>query len=50
MTVPKYDDLFNPLLQALHNLGGSGSNSEIETEVSSILKLSVYLQNLPLLA
>ena len=26
----KYDELFNPVLQALHKLGGSGSNSEIE--------------------
>jgi len=36
----KYDDLFNPTLTALHNLGGSGSLSEIEEEVSSILGLS----------
>lgn len=36
----KYDDLFNPLLQALHLLGGSGSNYEIEEKVIEILKLS----------
>lgn len=35
----KYDDLFNPTLTALQNLGGSGSVSEIEEEVSVILKL-----------
>ena len=36
----KYDDLFNPTLTALHNLGGSGSVSEIEDQVANILGLS----------
>lgn len=36
----KYDDLFNPTLEALQKLGGSGSVSEIEEEVIKILKLS----------
>lgn len=36
----KYDDLFNPLLKALHNLGGSGSIAELEEEISNILQLS----------
>src|SRR4051812_36586089 len=36
----KHDDLFNPTLKALHKLGGSGSISEIEDEVASILNLS----------
>ncbi|WP_249978000.1 restriction endonuclease [Vreelandella olivaria] len=36
----KYDDLFNPVLQALHKLGGSGTNSEIEEQVILILNLS----------
>lgn len=40
MTVPKYDELFNPLLEALRNLGGSASIPEQEDEVASILKLS----------
>lgn len=40
MAVPKYDDLFNPLLQAMHKLGGSASVSEQEDEVAAILKLS----------
>ena len=35
-----YDDLFNPTLKALHNLGGSATVGEIEEEVASILKLS----------
>lgn len=39
----KYDDLFNPVLQALHKLGGSGTNDEIEEQVISILSLS-YLE------
>lgn len=36
----KYDDLFNPTLKALKNLGGSGSVSEIEEQVINILNLS----------
>ena len=36
----KYDELFNPVLQALHQLGGSGKNSEIEEKVIAILSLS----------
>lgn len=36
----KYDDLFNPTLTALHNLGGSGSVEEIEEQVTNILKLT----------
>ncbi len=40
MVVPKYDDLFNPLLKAVHNLGGSASISEQEDEVASILGLT----------
>ena len=36
----KYDDLVNPALKALKNLGGSGSVREIEEQVSEILQLS----------
>lgn len=36
----KYDDLFNPTLNALRNLGGSGAVSEIEEQVISILELT----------
>lgn len=36
----KFDDLFNPALKGLHNLGGSGSVDEIEDQVATILKLS----------
>ncbi|GAO36290.1 restriction endonuclease [Sulfuricella sp. T08] len=40
MPIPKYDDLFNPLLQAMHSLGGSASISEQEDKVAVILKLT----------
>lgn len=40
MSVPKYDDLFNPLLKALHELGSSAQISELEEKVSTILGLS----------
>lgn len=40
MAVPKFDDLFNPLLSALQNLGGSGTVKEQEDEVARILNLS----------
>jgi len=36
----KYDDLFNPTIKAIKNLGDSGSVSEIEDEVIKILNLS----------
>ena len=36
----KYDELFNPTLSALKQLGDSGSVSEIENEVIKILNLS----------
>jgi restriction system protein len=40
MSVPKYDDLFNPLLQALHELGSSASVAELEDRVAALLHLS----------
>jgi hypothetical protein len=30
MAIPKYDELFNPVLKALHDLGGSATNQELE--------------------
>lgn len=36
----KYDDLFNPVLQALHELGGSGTNSEIEETIIKNMELT----------
>jgi restriction system protein len=40
MAIPTYDGLFNPLLQALRELGGSASVSEQEDAVADILKLT----------
>ena len=40
MAVPKKIELYNPLLKAFHNLGGSASIREQEDEVSVILNLS----------
>ncbi|KNZ68208.1 Mrr restriction system protein [Thermincola ferriacetica] len=39
MPVPKFDELFNPLLKALKLLGGSASISEMEEKVAEILQL-----------
>jgi restriction system protein len=40
MPIPTFDEMFNPLLLALHALGGSGSIDEIEEKVAEILQLS----------
>ena len=40
MTVPTYDRLFQPLLDALHLLGGSASIAEQEDQVAELIKLS----------
>jgi restriction system protein len=38
--IPTYDSMMNPLIQALKNLGGSGTIEEIFIEVARILNLS----------
>ena len=38
--VPTYDELINPTFKALKQLGGSGSNSEIDDKVIEIEKIS----------
>lgn len=40
MSVPTYDKLFQPLLEAIHSLGGSASIAEQEDRVAEILSLS----------
>lgn len=40
MSIPKFDQLFTPALQALHNLGGSASIEELVDEVARLLGLS----------
>ena len=37
--IPKYHELFNPVLKALRELGGSATISEIEDRVAKILDL-----------
>src|SRR5439155_21508681 len=40
MPVPTHDGLFNPLLSAIRELGGSASVAEQEDKVAELLKLS----------
>lgn len=40
MAVPKFYELFNPVMEALKNLGGSASISEIVDETARVLDLS----------
>ncbi|MDE2853211.1 MAG: restriction endonuclease [Chloroflexota bacterium] len=40
VTVPRHNELYNPTLDALHKLGGSGTNQEIHDRVISILELT----------
>jgi restriction system protein len=40
MKIPQYHQMFNPVWQALHELGGSGSIEEINNKV-------IELQNYP---
>ena len=40
MPVPKYDDLFEPTIIALRELGGSASNQELEDQVAQQLGLT----------
>ena len=40
VTVPRYDKLMNPVIQALKQLGGSGTIKEIDNAATEIAKLS----------
>ena len=40
MSIPKYDELFNPLLEAMKKLGGSASVTELNEEVTKCLDLT----------
>lgn len=40
MPIPTFDEMFNPLIVALHSLGGSASIPEQESQVGKILDLS----------
>lgn len=45
--MPKYHELINPLLKALHELGGSGSIEEISAQVSESLDLPEDVLSIP---
>lgn len=45
--MPKYHELMNPLLKALHELGGSGSIEEILSQVSDSLNLPEDVLSIP---
>lgn len=45
--MPKYHELMNPLLGALHELGGSGSVEEIAQKVAELSNFSEELLNTP---
>lgn len=45
--MPTYHELMNPLLQALHELGGSGSIEEIAQKVALLSDLPEEILNLP---
>lgn len=45
--IPKYSELMNPVLKALHELGGSGSNAEIDLKAAELLNLSEEITNIP---
>ncbi|MBU2622203.1 MAG: restriction endonuclease [Proteobacteria bacterium] len=45
--MPKYHELMNPLLEALHELGGSGSIEEIAQKVAELSDLPEDLLNMP---
>ena len=38
MEMPQYTEMYNPLLEALHELGGSGSVEEIDNKVIELQK------------
>lgn len=46
-TVPKFDELIDPTLQALKRLGGSGSIDEIVLEIVKVLGLSQEVTEIP---
>ena len=45
--MPKYHELMNPLLKALHELGGSGSIEEIAQKVAELSNLPEDILNIP---
>ncbi len=40
MAVPQYFEMFNPTIQSLKELGGSGVNAEINAEIADLMGLT----------
>ena len=47
MEIPTYDSMMNPLLQALHELGGSGTVDEIDNRAIEIMNLEDDVTEIP---
>ncbi|HEX2956790.1 MAG TPA: restriction endonuclease [Chitinispirillaceae bacterium] len=47
MKIPTFDNMMNPLLKALHELGGSGTIEEIESKVIEMLNLPKDIAEIP---
>lgn len=47
MKIPTYDSMMNPLLKAMHELGGSGTIEEIDSKVIEILNLPKEIVEVP---
>jgi len=47
MKIPHFYEMMNPVLKALHELGGSGSISEINGRAIELMKLPEKTQNVP---
>jgi len=47
MEIPSYDEMFNPLIEALHELGGSGSIEEINNKVIELQKYPAEIVDIP---
>jgi len=47
MKLPTYDEMMNPLLEALKQLGGSGTINEINEKVFEIMKLPNEVLEVP---
>ena len=45
--IPRFDDLFNPTLEAIRRLGGSASIKEIENEVIESMNIPSDIANIP---
>ena len=45
--VPQYHKLFNPLLQGMRNLGGSGRNEELVKEIVRIMNIPDHIAGIP---